>query len=55
MVQLADGTLLLPVAGLNAEGGGDAEGIVFASIDEGRTWKKLGSLGQGVSGPTFFS
>ena len=46
IVQLTDGTLLLPVAGWNADGTGDAEGIIYASKDEGRTWKKLGSLGQ---------
>jgi hypothetical protein len=45
MVQLANGTVLLPLTGVNADGSGEAEGLIFASKDEGKTWSKLGSLG----------
>ena len=35
----------MPLAGVNADGSGEADGLIFASKDEGKTWSKLGGLG----------
>ena len=45
ITQLADGTALLVVAAWKENVGEDAEGLLYASRDEGETWAGLGSLG----------
>ena len=49
IVQLADGSLLLPVAE-QEEKGSAAEGFVYGSSDDGKTWTRVGSLGLGCTG-----
>ncbi|MBM3802557.1 MAG: exo-alpha-sialidase [Acidimicrobiia bacterium] len=45
IAQRADGTALLAAAAWKGEGSGDAEGLLYASSDEGKTWSVTGKLG----------
>ena len=38
------------MAGLNADGSDEAEGLIYASRDEGKTWSQRGSLGRRCAG-----
>jgi len=50
ITQRADGTALLAVAAWKGAAGEDAEGLLYASRDEGKTWAVLGNLGPRCAG-----
>lgn len=46
IVQLAEGSVLLPVVCWKGEDRRMMEGVIYGSTDEGKTWAKIGSLGK---------
>ncbi|MBM3802385.1 MAG: exo-alpha-sialidase [Acidimicrobiia bacterium] len=50
IVALADGTLLLAASAWKSDGTGDAEGLLYSSSDEGKTWSRRATLGPRCAG-----